>query len=91
MGSPRDAGRMHDSHSKLIKLWREAAAATLKSQRDLDEVFESFLAGKGPPPEQKQLDDLRELQQLEYDRLQAALRHVERKAKGQPTEPGALE
>ena len=80
-----------DTHARLIKLWRDAASATLKAQRELDEAFEAFLAGKGPPPEQRQLDDLKKLQQVEYQRLEDALQHVERRAKGLPTRPGALE
>jgi hypothetical protein len=82
---------MSDTHSNLVQEWRDAAAATMRAQKEVDACFEGFVAGAGPAPERSQLDELARLQKLEHECLLRAMNDLERKANGMPVAPRAPE
>jgi hypothetical protein len=81
---------MSQRYAELIDDWRAACARTRAAQAELKAIFEAHLDGKGPPPEQRLNEQLRELRDVEHAKLDAAMAYVRKTASGPPTGHGSL-
>lgn len=81
---------MSERNAALIESWRGAAARTREAQLALKAKFDAHLAG-GPAPTEAEVTLVRELRDLESQRLEAAMDYVRRTALGPPTGFGSLD
>jgi hypothetical protein len=81
---------MSQHYAELIDEWRAASARTRAAQAELKAIFEAHLDGNGPAPEQKLIEHLRELRDIEHAKLEAAMAYVRKTASGPPTGHGSL-
>jgi hypothetical protein len=81
---------MSQRYAQLIDEWRAASAETRAAQAELKAVFEAHLDGKGPAPEPRTIERLRELRDIEHAKLDAAMAYVRKTASGPPTGHGKL-
>jgi hypothetical protein len=81
---------MSQRYAELIDDWRAASARTRAAQAALKTIFEAHLEGKGPAPEQRLIEQLRELRDVEHAKLEAAMAYVRKTASGPPTGYGSL-
>jgi hypothetical protein len=81
---------MSQRYAELIDDWRAASARTRAAQAELKAIFEAHLDGKGSPPEQRLIEQLRELRDVEHAKLDAAMAYVRKTASGPPTGHGSL-
>jgi hypothetical protein len=74
-------------YKELIDVWRAAAVRTREAQRLLNIAFDAHIAG-GPEPSEEDVAALRDLRQIEADKMEEAMDYLRRT--GGPSTPGEL-
>jgi hypothetical protein len=75
---------MSARYAALLQEWREASARTREMQKALKAKFDAHLEG-GPAPTEEEVARMRELRNVEAEKLEAAMEYVRETVSGPPT------